>query len=120
MFRPTVCLSFESASLEIKDHVPMMRELRGIKRRLVKSLGRNDRMLLTCGNLQSTLVANRRVRISVNRINVKSLKPHEFVILSENKIDRVLESEAFLTSKIKNLQVNAEDLQKNICNCYRA
>ncbi|GLV33357.1 hypothetical protein CBL_20105 [Carabus blaptoides fortunei] len=60
----------------------------------------------------ATVVANRRVRISVNRINVKSLKSHEFVILSEDEIDRVLESEAFLTSKIKNLQVNAEDLQK--------
>ncbi|GLV31279.1 hypothetical protein CBL_21358, partial [Carabus blaptoides fortunei] len=33
-FKPSVCLSFEPTSLEIKDHVPMLKELRGIKRRL--------------------------------------------------------------------------------------
>ncbi|GLV33225.1 hypothetical protein CBL_08393 [Carabus blaptoides fortunei] len=86
-FKPTVCLTFELASLE--DHVSMMREPRGIKRRLLKTVGRNDGMLLTCGNLQATLAANRRIRITVPRFKVKSLKPHELVILLEYEIDRV-------------------------------
>ncbi|GLV61249.1 hypothetical protein CBL_21076, partial [Carabus blaptoides fortunei] len=37
--RPTVCLCHEAASLEIKDIAPMMSDLRGLKRRLVPTLG---------------------------------------------------------------------------------
>ncbi|GLV44645.1 hypothetical protein CBL_20556 [Carabus blaptoides fortunei] len=88
--------------------IPMMRDLRVLKRRLVPTLGRNDHGIMKCDSLKATLVTNKLLKISVHTGNVRNLQPHEFVNLSAAEIDRIVESKAFLSLKLKVLEENSD------------